>query len=562
MRTRSVGSRFAPAMLVVAIFVMTAAAQAQTFSVIYNFGTVKDDAAHPTNSGIIAQGRDGNLYSTANGGTPGAAGQVGYGAMFKFTPGGAETTLYDFGAAGAGPWGGLTLGADGNFYGTSIGGGSVDQGTVFQITPDGTETVLHIFGVATGDGIFPYAPPIEGRDGNFYGTTQAGGANTGYGAVYKMTVSGGVGKITILHSFDSTDGYYPYGPLVQGSDGNFYGVTAQGGTMTYGTVFKITPSGKLTTIYNFDGTHGASPYGPLVQGSDGDFYGTAYSNGANGTGTIYKITTAGQITVLHNFKQGTDGGYPFAGLIQATDGNFYGTAYDGGTKTWGTVYRISPTKPYPFKTLYNFDLETGGFPETTLIQHTNGIIYGDTELGGTGAAGPCTKHACGVIFSVDIGAAPFVTLVTPAAKVGTSIDVLGQDFKTATKVTFNGVSASFTVLTETHLAAIVPADATAGKVTVETTSGALTSNKDFWPIPQLTSFMPGSGKVGSSVTITGVSLKQATQITFDGVAATAFKVKSDTNITATVPTGAMTGKIAITTPSGTATSATNFTITP
>jgi len=194
------------------------AAQAQTFNVLYNFGTNNGDPYKPQWAGIVAQGQDGNLYSTALGGVN------SIGAMFKITPSGTLTVPYNFDLTDEDAYSGLTLGTDGNFYGATAGGGTSGFGTIYKVTPSGTLTVLHSF--SGSDGYAPFAPPIEGTDGNFYGTTQQGGANALYGVVYKITSSG---AFTLLHSFDSTDGSGPVAPLVQGSDGNFYGTTVVGG---------------------------------------------------------------------------------------------------------------------------------------------------------------------------------------------------------------------------------------------------------------------------------------------------------------------------------------------
>ena len=250
------------------------------YSVLYNFGSRSGDPLEPFYSGIIAQGRDGNLYSTA----PGGANNVG--AVFKITPAGTLTTLYSFDTThGAYPYGGLTLGMDGNFYGTTSGGGA-GWGTVFKITPSGALTVLYNF-TNGSDGASPYAPPIQGTDGNFYGTAFGGGICGNCGTVYKITPSG---TFTSLYQFDVTHGFGPYAPLVQGTDGNFYGTTQDGGTNDDGVVFKVTSAGKLTVLYNFDLTHGALPLGPLVQGSDGNFYGTAETGGSANNGVVFKIT--------------------------------------------------------------------------------------------------------------------------------------------------------------------------------------------------------------------------------------------------------------------------------
>ncbi len=544
---------FPVAMLVMTIAAATTIAQAQTFSVLYNFGTKSGDPSSPVNAGIVAQGRDGNLYSTApNGGTNDD------GAVFKITPGGTLTVLYSFdGTHGETPFGGLTLGTDGNFYGTTYYGGASNDGTVFKVTPSGSLTVLYSFTNST-DGAYPWAPPIEGTDGNFYGTTSQHNIG-GPGSVYKITPSG---KFMTLYHFDGAHGSEPFAPLVQGTDGNFYGTTDVGGPSGFGVVYKITPSGRLTVLYNFAETqHGDYPDSPLVQGSDGNFYGTAYAGGSQTRGVVFRITATGKLTVLHNLT-GTDGANPNAGLVQATDGNFYGVNSLGGTTDDGTIFRISPTKPYLYKVLYNFDGSTGLFPEVTLFQHTSGILYGDTQEGGTGDVSPCTVGVCGVFYSLNIGVEPFVSLVSTSGKVGKTVGILGQGFSSSSAVKFDGVQATSVKRTgTTFLSVTLPPGALTGSVTVTTGSTTLTSNKTFRVTPQILSFKPTSGPVGTPVTITGVSLTQTTKVTFGGVPATSVTVDSDKKVIADVPTGAKTGKIAITTPGGIAASSGVFTVT-
>jgi uncharacterized repeat protein (TIGR03803 family) len=537
----------------VGLVLVTIAAHAQNFSVLYNFGSKSGDPANPSFSGIVAQGRDGNLYTTAPQG-----GSMGDGAVFKITSSGTLKVLYSFdGTHGSAPEGGLTLATDGNFYGTTCSGGTSGSGTVFKITSSGSLTVLHNF-TGGGDGQCPYAPPIQGTDGNFYGTTNAGGA--GYGVVYKITSSG---ALTPLYEFDLTHGLQPFAPLLQGTDGNFYGTTASGGNngSDAGVIFRITPAGKLTVLYNFDGsTHGGLPFDPLVQGGDGNFYGTTLSS-TGPTGVVFKITPTGTFTVLHTMNGSTDGEFPYAGLVQATDGNFYGVNSDGGSHGVGTIFKISPKGSY--SVLYNFDGTTGSTPDVTPFQHTNGVVYGDTRSGGAGNV-TCSAGTCGVFYSLSASASlpPFVSLLPYSGKVGKTIEILGQGFTSTTTVSFNGTAATPTLKSGTYLTAAVPNGATTGFVRVTTSSGTLTSNKRFRVTPQITSFSPTSGAVGTVVTITGVSLTQATNVTFGGVKATTFTVNSDVQVTATVPTGAVTGKIAITTPGAIAKSGATFTVTP
>jgi uncharacterized repeat protein (TIGR03803 family) len=546
---------FAVALLVVTVASPATIAHSQTYSVLYNFGSKAGDPLGPYYSGIIAQGRDGNLYSTTQYGGSGS----GHGAVFKITPAGTLTVLYSSSTNDVYYIdSGLTLGTDGDFYGTTEQGGANAYGSIFKITPGGSLTTLYSF-TGKADGSQPFAPPIEGIDGNFYGTA-SNGSGPIYGSAYKITPAG---KLTVLHTFDDTDGYLPYAPLVQATNGRFYGTTNEGGFENLdGTVFGVTSSGKFTS-FDFDGTDGEDPYGPLIQGSDGNFYGTARDGGASEGGVVFKFTPAGKFTILHSFDNTGGGGEPIGGLVQASDGNLYGTTSTDGSQDCGSIFRISPNGKN-FKTLYTFpgDKSLGCNPLATLVQHTNGIIYGDTEVGGAGSSQYfCPTGGCGVFFSLNASLPPFVALLPYSGKVGKTIEFLGQGFTSKTTVSFNGTAAKPTVVSGTYLTAAVPAGATTGSVTVTSGSTTLNSNKIFRVTPQILSFKPTSGTVGTVVTITGVSLKQTTKVTFGGVRATTVTVVNDTQVKATVPTGAKTGHIAITTLGGTAISSGVFTVT-
>jgi uncharacterized repeat protein (TIGR03803 family) len=395
----------------------TPVAHAQTYTDLYNLdGTHGATPAFPQ---ILAQGRDGNLYGTTLDGGP-----RGLGVVFRVTAGGFPRVLHDFeGFDGAYPYSGLTLGTDGNLYGATAMGGSNHSGTIFKITPTGSLSTLYAFTGGT-DGASPYTPPVEGIDGNFYGTTGAGTA-------YKITPSGG---FTLL---GSVPGGASYGPLLQAADGAFYSTTVNGGSLGYGTVFRMTTGGTVKTIYNFDITHGSAPFAPLIQPSDGNFYGTASTGGATGFGVLFKLTPAGAITILHNF----DTIYaPFAGLVQATDDNFYdAVSADGKAGVYGTIFKFTTDGTY--SALYDFAAAGGSLPRSTPMQHTNGIIYGLTEEGGT--------DNLGVAYSFDLGLAPFVRLLPTAGSVGKVIGFLGQGFTGTTAVSFNGIAATFKVDSDT-----------------------------------------------------------------------------------------------------------------
>jgi uncharacterized repeat protein (TIGR03803 family) len=353
--------------------------------VVYSFNT-GPEGQNPV--GLI-QGGDGNFYGiTSKGGTS------NLGTVFEITSAGVETVLHSFvgGATdGSLPAGALIQGSDGNFYGTTSNGGTNGYGTVFRITPAGIETVLYSFAGGTTDGISPSAALIQGSDGNFYGTTQAGGTSNS-GTVFKITP---LGVETVLHFFagGTTDGGFPIAALIQGGDGNFYGTTSGSGA---GTVFKITPSGVETVLHTFAGapTDGSTPAAALVLGSDGNFYGTTAGGGTSNTGTVFKITPGGVATVLHSFAGGTaDGSRPNTALIQGNDGNFYGTsAYGGiggdvsmGSSGNGTVFRITSAGVETM--LYSFAGGTDGSNPSALILGADGIFYGTTSNGGSSNLG-------------------------------------------------------------------------------------------------------------------------------------------------------------------------------
>ncbi len=441
-RNGSLVEKFSLSKMICAVFVFCAATAivslAQTFTTLVSFdGT---NGANPDSS--LIQGTDGSFYGTTLNG-----GANGDGTVFKITPGGTLTTLHTFnGTDGESSSGGLVRATDGNFYGTTFYGGvnCGNCGTVFKITAGGTLTTLYNFCSQPNctDGYGPDAGLVQGSDGNFYGTTTYGGvggscAGGGCGTVFKITPSG---ALTKLHDFDDTDGRNPIAGLVQGSDGNFYGATTRGGNYNgvcslegCGGVFKITPQGTLTTLHVFDGTDGANPYGGLVQGTDGNFYGTAVNGGANGYGTVFKTTPSGTLTTIYSFcsqqPNCADGGQPYGGLVQGTDGNFYGTTTWSGVELYlyaGTVFEISPGGA--LTTLHNFCSQsscTDGYePLSKLVQGTDGNFYGTTVYGGANdncAAGG--YYGCGTAFSVAVNPQSnplqFVPLAEPCRAVDT-----------------------------------------------------------------------------------------------------------------------------------------------
>jgi uncharacterized repeat protein (TIGR03803 family) len=521
-----------------------------TFTSLASFdGT---DGSGPNHTALV-QATDGNLYGTVY--TGGAHGQ---GAFFRISPAGTRTTLYSFCsetscADGAGPLGTLIQASNGDLYGTASAGGTNGQGTFFRITTDGTLTTVYNFCSKTSctDGASPEGPLIQDAAGNFYGTAYSGGAN-GDGTVFKITPSG---TLTTLHSFNGTDGTNPEGGVTE-VNGVFYGTTNAGATEGDGTVFKMTTAGVLTTLHIFTGKSdgdGSAPLGWLVAATNGNLYGTTTYGGVNGSGSVFEITLAGKETTLYSFcslSSCADGYYGTAGLMQATDGNLYGNTGYGGANNDGTTYKL--TTAGVLTTLHSFDGTDGSDPDGGVMQDTNGDIYGMTLDGGA--------DGDGTIFRLSVGLKPYITLRSTSGKVGSTVGILGEGFDSASEVKFNGVKATKVTLTGTaYLVATVPAGATTGFVTVTTGSTTVTSTKTFDVLPTITKFAPESGPVGTSVTITGTGLTQATKVTFDGKSTT-FKVISETEVTADVPTGATTGKIAVTTKGGSATSATSFTV--
>jgi uncharacterized repeat protein (TIGR03803 family) len=315
-----------------------------SFKNLHTFGG--SDGVYPN---LLVQGTDGNLYGTTAGRFSGPSIPS---TVFRIGPDGSFTNLHTFGGSdGSRPIGGLVQGTDGKFYGTTYFGGTSNVGTVFQISPSGSFTNLYSFSGIDGAG--PTCVLVQGSDGNFFGTASCGGANTniastgnfpGAGAVFRISPGG---SFTNLHSFDGNDGTLPIGGLVRGVDGNFYGTTFYGGTNgNNGTVFRITPSGILTTLWSFTSFgDGSAPNAGLVQGSDGSFYSTTVGGfDASSDGTVFRITSSGNLTTLHTFT-GADGAGSTAGLVQGSDGNFYGTTANGGASTncfngCGTVFKL------------------------------------------------------------------------------------------------------------------------------------------------------------------------------------------------------------------------------
>ena len=366
------------------------------------------NGTHPSASLVMAN--DGNFYGTTEYG--GTGGGTGFGTVIKMTPAGALTTLVSFkNSNGAYPTAGLVQGGDGNFYGTtSAGGTNGGFGTVFKITPAGALTT--VFSFDNINGAKPYGGLAMDASGNFYGTTGYGGPYTdqdanglGYGTVFKISADG---TFTSLYAFTGgDDGYYPLTGLVLGSDGSFYGTTAEADTFgdpAYGagTAFRITSGGALTSLASFNYTNGANPYATLVQASDGNFYGTTYNGGAANAGTVFQLTSTGALNTLASFNN-DNGANPQAALVQGADGNFYGTTEQGGTNDYGTIFQMTPAGA--LNTLLSFNyFSNGADPTAGLVQSTNGTFYGTTYTGGS--------RGYGAIFNLMVPVPPAFQKVT------------------------------------------------------------------------------------------------------------------------------------------------------
>jgi uncharacterized repeat protein (TIGR03803 family) len=470
---------------VVLLFVMTAiASSAQSFTTLVNFNGT--NGAGPGYMSLV-QGFDGNLYGTTpGGGTNGSgtffkvtsSGQLT--SLYSFC---AQASCAD----GGGPSAALVQDIEGNFHGTTTGGGAnSNNGTVFKITPQGALTTLYSFCSQANctDGAKPDAPLVQADDGNLYGTTTSGGTN-GWGSIFKVTPQGGVTTLySFCSQANCTDGASPPlgAGLIQGFDGYLYGVTGGGGATGHGVIFRISIQGQFATLYSFCKQSGCSADGSgpvgLIQVSNGSLYGTSASGGQHGYGTVFQFSKR-VLTTLYNFcskSNCADGGQPFSGLIRATNGNFYGTTYTDGPGK-GTVFKITPTGA--LSTLHSFCRQTGcpdgDHPSAELFQATDGNFYGTTYLGGS--------NNLGTIFRLSLGLRPFVETVPNSGAVGASVVILGTNLTGATVVSFNSTVATYTVVSSTEITATVPTGATTGKVTVATPGGTLTSNIAFRVVP-------------------------------------------------------------------------------
>jgi len=423
------------------------------------------------------------------------------------------------------PTSALVQGTNGVLYGTTNNGGTNVYGTVFKINTGGTLTTIYNFcsQASCTDGANPQGGLVLASNGSFYGVARVGGAY-GYGTVFKIT---GAGKLTTLHSFNDTDGSYPQAALTQAANGNFYGTTAFGGVYNNGSAFEITPSGTFTSLYSFcpSGvcTDGSELTSGLIQAADGNFYGTAYGGGSScspnsGSGSFFQLTSSGTLTTLGGFCQ-PNGFSPNSSLVQGANGDFYGTTAAGGDGTntgFGTVYEMTSTGS--LTTLYSFCLQTtcvdGNIP-LAILMGTDGNFYGTTENGGA-------NNGVGTVFDIT----PTGQLTTLHTFTGTD----GSNPRAGLLLDTNGTFYGTTSQGGQYSKGVVFSLATGIGPFVET--------------------IPTAGKVGTKVIILGSNLKGATAVSFNGTAAI-FKVVSASEITTTVPAGATNGTVTVATLGGT-----------
>jgi uncharacterized repeat protein (TIGR03803 family) len=378
---------------------------------------------------------------------------------------------------------GIFQAADGTIYGTTQGGGANSKGALYELSLDGKETVLYSFCAQSNcaDGWSPYSAPAPSLQGGVIGTTFAGGVQ-GKGILYELSPAG---KFTRLYSFcaqtNCTDGAGPVTSPFQAADGTIYGTTNLGGALGFGSVYSFASEGGLVTLYSFAaGAGGSSAEPTLIQGADGNFYGVTLFLGQAGNGSIFKLTPQGKFTTLYSFCTANtgncaDGAGPI-GLIQGSDGNLYGMTSVAGSFGGGTIFEITPKGA--LTTLYSFCSQAqcmdGNGPQS-LMQDTNGMLYGTTAAGGA--------HDHGTAFSLSVGLKPFVQANPGWGKVGALVGILGSNLTGTTSVTFNGTAATFKVVSNAYIEAEVPTGATSGLIQVATPCGTLNSNFSFQLLP-------------------------------------------------------------------------------
>ena len=398
--------------LVAVTLILVASAWASSETVLYNFCSQTScvDGYIPYGS-LVADSSGNHLYGTTYEGGANSS----YGEVYELTNSNgtwSQNVIYSFSGPsnqdGAYPFSGLVLDASGkNLYGTTYQGGASSQGTVFQLTNSGgtwTETVLHTFDDISGsDGYYPYGALAFDAAGNLYGTTQAGG-KFGGGTVFELKASKGKYTYKLIHSFavSASNAYYPYaGVVVDSKNGYLYGTTYYGGTVwNAGAVYQMRQVSGVwifSVIYNFQGDSlGQYTESSLALDGAGDIYGTTYQGGAFNLGSVFRLTPGKPWTekIIYSFKgyAKKDGAYPYyAGVTLDAKGNIYGTTYQGGSSAannlnYGTVYKLA-AGTFKESVLWSFGTTGDGYYPYHQAILVNGKLYGTTNAGGLHGGG-------------------------------------------------------------------------------------------------------------------------------------------------------------------------------
>jgi uncharacterized repeat protein (TIGR03803 family) len=349
--------------------------------VLHSFLATGGDGVYPQTGVILAS--DGNLYGTTPGG-----GSQGSGTLFRLHPDGTgyEILRSVSGSDGSAPFGGLTQAADGKLYGCNAYGGTSGGGTLFRLELDGSgfEVVFHF---ASPSGANPYAPLIQGADGKLYGSTQYGGSAS-FGTLFRIDTDGS--DYEVLHHFagaTGNDGSTPRTALAQAGNGTLFGTTSQGGTPNQGTLFRVQPDGTgYAVVHHFASSSGGGyyPQAPLLVGSGGILYGTTQSGGGGNGGTLFTLNPDGSgLQFIHGFSYSAAGSAPVGNLVQDTVGRLYGVAQNGGAgAARGTIFRLTVNRAIAYHRLHSF-WRAPTAPYGAVLQASDGTLFGTTSGGGT-----------------------------------------------------------------------------------------------------------------------------------------------------------------------------------
>lgn len=427
------------------------------------------------------------------------------------------SVLDQFGSAQGDPKqpGALFQGPDGSLYGTSTSGGAYGQGSYFTLTPSGQLQTLYSFCFSSKCAAGAYPSPLMFRpDGHFIGFTVAGGT-LGGGTVFDFD---DIGDLTVLYNFQ-----HPLAvsqPLIVGPDGQFYGIANLGGLFGCGEIINYvngSSGNPIQTLYNFNFNGPCQPTS-LVVGTDGNFYGTTYFTAGRGIncGTFFKLTLGGSLSVIHTFEP-NEGCTP-ASLTLGNDGNFYGT-----TTLNNGVFKVTPAGKVTV--LQSLNKSEGLFVVPGLVQGSDGNFYGAASAGGSSTNWPCFGFGCGTLFQI-----------TPAG----NLTVI-HDFD----LTAGGWPSTPPVQ---HTNGLFYGDAAGGSGWGNPGGGVFYSlNNNLAPFAALT---PYAASTGTPIEIIGQGFTASTTVSFNGMLATSVQVSSSSHLTVTVPTGATTGPVTVTTSTG------------